>query len=803
MRPAAAMSIFEQHCSPQLRWILNKAMDIARKEEEACSTAGPRDAHSTAPWMTSAHLALAALAAGYHWDRHARLTNADLAELRCCFEVCWFLHHIAHLRLGDCVTLLSDLAVEERRAASQQSRAHAPVHSMRRGAQGCSRYLLERSTPATLHLIMQSYRWALFTGCSTVQPCHLLWALVADTRVSYSPLRTDPLDEGVAAAAVREPPLAWLLQQAPSETAAERGGTEQPEQQQECAAQQHARQRRQRLVATSLCWIVFPEAELAFAALGYQPPPMQPHDRPEGTVQGSSSNPLGLVGAFAPAEATSDAVQSWCAHDVALRFCAGTGHSRLGWLTSRRAPPPDLLSWERMAALDAPAQQALLAVADSLQAEGVSNHRTWLVPFVGRCVALHRQAVEAAEAAGEAGAAGETGNAGEADMTETTEVAPSAPGCGAGGQPRAPPLPTQRQRQHADLTAQRRCLLAFLASPAGTWLMRNGLCRIEDFCHISARRSARSTSSVRRSARRSARSSMTIAEVAQVLREAVPLQTRAWLLRDLFAAWSGTVSSGGGQDGGRPAIKEAWIAAVRASMETQLETRRRSGRSASPAGAATARALWRQQPQQDRPSQTVELRGSVVELPAGTLQTLDADRSAWLFWLPPAEQDKKLAERLATLRWQPLSSATPPPWPGVYWLGIRPDDASGGEKVVPLYHGTSRDLKKRVGAHERRLCASKSRGSTTTPLYWGLQLASVAGTVVVAFESMPTVKEAAAAEVAELHRHDYAFNSVNNGAPRVRQALLAVGFTDEELRALASKQQPVSPLAPPDTKQTS
>ena len=47
-----------------------------------------------------------------------------------------------------------------------------------------------------------------------MQLCHLLWALVADPRVSYSPLRTDPLDRRVAAAEVGEPSLVWLLQQA-------------------------------------------------------------------------------------------------------------------------------------------------------------------------------------------------------------------------------------------------------------------------------------------------------------------------------------------------------------------------------------------------------------------------------------------------------------------------------------------------------------------------------------------------------------------------------------------------------------
>ena len=54
-------------------------------------------------------------------------------------------------------------------------------------------------------------------GCGTVQPCHLLWAMAADPRVSYNPLRQDPLDKWtpVTAAEVREPPLVWLLQQCP------------------------------------------------------------------------------------------------------------------------------------------------------------------------------------------------------------------------------------------------------------------------------------------------------------------------------------------------------------------------------------------------------------------------------------------------------------------------------------------------------------------------------------------------------------------------------------------------------------
>eukprot|EP00198_Chlamydomonas_reinhardtii_P004523 XP_001693859.1 predicted protein [Chlamydomonas reinhardtii] len=189
MRPVAVQSILEQHCSPGVRRIVAAAARLAEAEQEEQSRKGKGGGGGIL--ITSAHLALAALA------EH----DGDVD----CAAALGVLHHSqAGLSRRRCAEVLAERAAQERRWREEETRQYEDSGS----SSGTSIF----SAPA-LHFVFQSYRWAVFKGCDKVQPCHLLWALAADPRLSYSPLRTDPLDGRVAAAEVREPPLVWLLQQ--------------------------------------------------------------------------------------------------------------------------------------------------------------------------------------------------------------------------------------------------------------------------------------------------------------------------------------------------------------------------------------------------------------------------------------------------------------------------------------------------------------------------------------------------------------------------------------------------------------
>lgn len=170
MRPTAVMSIFEEYCSQELRWVLETALQIAKEED--------RDKHGgslaesfcdTAPWMTSAHVALAALEFGY---RRVYYPVTDTTEFHCCKAVAGVLLHAAGLSLERCAVLLAERAVQERRRAAE--RRPPQKVQLPKGGGPAIRYFrhLEHSTPETLHLIMQAYRWSVFTGaCVRVHTC--------------------------------------------------------------------------------------------------------------------------------------------------------------------------------------------------------------------------------------------------------------------------------------------------------------------------------------------------------------------------------------------------------------------------------------------------------------------------------------------------------------------------------------------------------------------------------------------------------------------------------------------------------
>ncbi|KAG2438182.1 hypothetical protein HXX76_005788 [Chlamydomonas incerta] len=199
MRPVAVQSILEQHCSPAARRLVAAAARLALVEQEEAAdvvaAAASGDVGRCAVCVTSAHLALAALAAGAS-------TAGDATADACAAAVLGVLHHSAGLPLQRCTHLLAARAAEER--GREEARRQEEEHSG-----GNSIY-----SSAALHFLFQSYRWAVFTGCDTVQPCHLLWALAADPLARYSPLRTDPLDRRVVAAVEWAPPLMGLLERA-------------------------------------------------------------------------------------------------------------------------------------------------------------------------------------------------------------------------------------------------------------------------------------------------------------------------------------------------------------------------------------------------------------------------------------------------------------------------------------------------------------------------------------------------------------------------------------------------------------
>ncbi|KAG2443496.1 hypothetical protein HXX76_001849 [Chlamydomonas incerta] len=199
MRPVAVQSILEQHCSAGMQRIVGAAARLAAAEEQEEQRA-LQPQYNDGVLITSAHLALAALADG----------DSD------CAAALGVLHHsAAGLSLSRCAVLLSDRAVDERRREKlrrEEARREDRGSSSSGSGSGSSSSSNSIFAAAALHFLFQSYRWAVFSGCDAVQPCHLLWALTADPRDSYSRLRADPLDECVAAAEVREPPLVWLLQ---------------------------------------------------------------------------------------------------------------------------------------------------------------------------------------------------------------------------------------------------------------------------------------------------------------------------------------------------------------------------------------------------------------------------------------------------------------------------------------------------------------------------------------------------------------------------------------------------------------
>ncbi|PNH10599.1 hypothetical protein TSOC_002637 [Tetrabaena socialis] len=172
-RPVAVQCILERFFSPQ-------ALQCGRAAAELALNGGG----GQAPLVLPSHLALAVLSSP-HPD---------------CAAALGVLHH-GGLRLRCCEQLL--LAAGEAEAA-------------RAGARGTSSSPPQDGvfSPAAQHFLFQSYRWAVYTGHSSVLPCHLLWALSADPRVAYSRDRRDPLDPAVRPWQDWRPPLVGLLEEA-------------------------------------------------------------------------------------------------------------------------------------------------------------------------------------------------------------------------------------------------------------------------------------------------------------------------------------------------------------------------------------------------------------------------------------------------------------------------------------------------------------------------------------------------------------------------------------------------------------
>ncbi|PNH09875.1 hypothetical protein TSOC_003478 [Tetrabaena socialis] len=160
-RPVAVQCILDRFYSAD-------ALQCVRAAEELAASAGGVQQAGTRTLVFPSHLALAALSSP-HPD-----SAAALGVLR--------------------------------RAGLTLQRAEAA----RAGARGTSTQPDDGCfSPATQHFLFQSYRWAVYTGRSSVLPCHLLWALSADPRVAYSQDRRDPLDP-----ADWRPPLVGLMQAA-------------------------------------------------------------------------------------------------------------------------------------------------------------------------------------------------------------------------------------------------------------------------------------------------------------------------------------------------------------------------------------------------------------------------------------------------------------------------------------------------------------------------------------------------------------------------------------------------------------
>ncbi|KAG2450794.1 hypothetical protein HYH02_004631 [Chlamydomonas schloesseri] len=210
MRPVAVQSILERHSGPELRQLVAAAARLALAEHEAAEAAAAAAGAAVGPdpisrlCVTSAHLALAALATGASTAGAA--PDGSAAADGCAAAVLGALHHSVGLPLPRCAELLAARAAEERQRDVERRQQDEE-------ASGSSSSSSIFSSPA-LHFLFQSYRWAAFTGCDMVQPCHLLWALAADPRVGYSSLRTDPLDSRVLPAVEWAPPLVGLLEAA-------------------------------------------------------------------------------------------------------------------------------------------------------------------------------------------------------------------------------------------------------------------------------------------------------------------------------------------------------------------------------------------------------------------------------------------------------------------------------------------------------------------------------------------------------------------------------------------------------------
>ncbi|KAG2443493.1 hypothetical protein HXX76_001846 [Chlamydomonas incerta] len=200
MRPVAVQSILEQHCSAGMRRIMAAAARLAaaeeqeeKKQQQQQQQQQQQRQQEGAPepqqvsggvLITSAHLALAALADG----------DSD------CAAALGVLHHsAAGLSLQRCAELLAERAFSQREG--EETRREDSGSSSSSSGSSSSGSSSSIFSAAALHFLFQSYRWAVFSGCDTVRPCHLLWALAADPCESY-----------MGGATVAEPPLMSLLQ---------------------------------------------------------------------------------------------------------------------------------------------------------------------------------------------------------------------------------------------------------------------------------------------------------------------------------------------------------------------------------------------------------------------------------------------------------------------------------------------------------------------------------------------------------------------------------------------------------------
>ncbi|KAG2454003.1 hypothetical protein HYH02_001046 [Chlamydomonas schloesseri] len=602
MRAVAAQSILDQHCSPEVHGLLLDALKIARAEARGSTAAAT--AAGAPSVITTAHLAMAALAVGYG----AR--GCAAAEVRCCSDVAGVLHHSAGLPHAACAALLSRRAAEER---SRRRRDSPPDSSQdERGAAGGSTWSLARITTApALHLLLAAYRWAVFTGFDTVQPCHLLWVMAVDPRTCYSPLRSDPLFDGCAVAVeVWVPPLVWLLERAEGLTrparvyeqlqgvlqvalsteavgsgpkrggkgssasgldkgtpanvrelcsllrvCREAGHVPSPRRLQALGKlfkrlrDQERREAAERTPGTGDGvehkdpeWTHAVEAARAFAALGHRPPPLQQLPKLSSDGGQAAACGSGAAASLAPAEAACQAVQVWRCWRPGMACRLGAFRKTVRGCCRSCADASSCMArpckrWQQ------PSSRLERLIRSALQKW---RQQTWRPSGAAFLPSWRR--LPAPGWWVRACAASRTSAASEATAAATAVAAPAA----------------------ADLAAQRRCLLAFLASPAGTWLVGEGLCRIEDFCSIRSYSSSNGSSSTSSSSGsrssagcdegNSSNCGVTVAELAEELVAAVPLARRAAFLHELARCGTRHSSSIG------TAAKEAWVTALHAAL---------------------------------------------------------------------------------------------------------------------------------------------------------------------------------------------------------------------------------------------